>query len=318
MVAKGKRAWKPTWRDVKERPDTGETTVTLQARLDKSKRTRGGTGTHMLDPQTIYAAINVFQWRLLKQNVLERQGHIITMAQALLDNGRAFDPILVFPVGKRFYVMDGHNRLAAYATVGWKDKIPAVMFEGTLDEGATEALKLNIKDKLRMTKDEKQEAAWRMVKQGGGKGRKQISEDTTVSTSNISNMKKTIEKLEAKGEDPHSYTWVKARMWMTGVEFDDKAEDWKEREADKIVEALRRSQIGPSLTKNPDITLLAWQLDGETATGAVEFVDCGPRAGRGGGNHGGDGHGARLLGQLRGCTITAVQIVQGHRGARAI
>jgi ParB-like chromosome segregation protein Spo0J len=39
-------------------------------------------------------------------------------------SGTPLDPILVYLVGERFYVMDGHHRLAAYDTAKWTGNIP--------------------------------------------------------------------------------------------------------------------------------------------------------------------------------------------------
>jgi hypothetical protein len=47
-----------------------------------------------------------------------------------------------------------------------------------------------------MTKDDKQEAAWRLVKLENGLSKEKIRELTTVSTSNISNMRRVLRKLQ--------------------------------------------------------------------------------------------------------------------------
>ena len=62
--------------------------------------------------------------------------------------------------------MDGHHRLAAYKTAGWKGDIPAIVFNGSLDEAVREALRRNRETKLPMTAKDRREAAWRLVKEG--------------------------------------------------------------------------------------------------------------------------------------------------------
>jgi ParB-like chromosome segregation protein Spo0J len=59
----------------------------------------------------IKVAENAFQWRVPKRNHIPSDDHILTLARAI-QRGDEMPPILVFPVGRDFYVMDGHHRLA--------------------------------------------------------------------------------------------------------------------------------------------------------------------------------------------------------------
>lgn len=76
---------------------------------------------------------------------------------------RTLAPILVYAIGRSFYVLDGNHRLAAYeqALVYWE--IPVEHFAGTLEEAIAEAIRRNSKAVLVMTAAERNEAAWRLV-----------------------------------------------------------------------------------------------------------------------------------------------------------
>jgi hypothetical protein len=94
----------------------------------------------------------VFQWRLLDSELGAEESHIKELVRVLQASERPLDPILVTAIGTRFYVVDGHHRLLAYRTAKWKRPVPVEHYEGTVEEAKAEALRLNIKNKLPMTK----------------------------------------------------------------------------------------------------------------------------------------------------------------------
>jgi len=47
--------------------------------------------------------------------------HVHTLARIIKERG-ALDPMEVVPVRGRFFVIDGHHRVAAYGEAGWWDK----------------------------------------------------------------------------------------------------------------------------------------------------------------------------------------------------
>jgi ParB-like nuclease domain len=201
-----------TRRNLIKPADTNETHGDVQRALTNAKGLSELKGKLNLSRDSIVVAEHVFQWRLLDTDVANREDHILDMANVIADGGKPLEAILVLPVGDRFYVIDGHHRLAAYDTAQWSKAIPAMVFGGTLPEARREALRLNSRNKLPMTKDDKQEAAWRLVKQG--LGREQIHEWTGASTSNVSKMKAKLIKLKDRGrttEDLEALTWTQAR-----------------------------------------------------------------------------------------------------------
>jgi hypothetical protein len=154
---------------IKRPTDTGETIGDIGAKLAASAgaaRKHAAAGAVVkLKQKDICVAEQVFQWRTPQYNMIPSDDHIFEMAKATQNTG-ALEPILVMPVADKYYVMDGHHRLAAYKTAGWEGDIPAMMFAGSLDEAIREALRRNTKNKLPMSAKDKTEAAWRLVKQG--------------------------------------------------------------------------------------------------------------------------------------------------------
>ena len=142
-------------------------------------------------------------------------------------NAKPLTHLLVMPVGQRFYVIDGHHRLAAYDTAGWDKGIPVEVFPGDLTAARLLALSCNVRDKLPMTTHAKSEAAWQIVKEDlGGLTAQGIADRTGVSLRQVKYMRAAWKELpeavaaaaEAAGEqpvDPMKLTWAKARdIWQ--------------------------------------------------------------------------------------------------------
>jgi ParB-like chromosome segregation protein Spo0J len=75
--------------------------------------------------------------------------------RALRTTGRPFDPLLAFPAGDKFFVIDGHHRLAAYEAADWNEPVPVEVFRGSLEDARLATLRSNSKDKLAMRREEK-------------------------------------------------------------------------------------------------------------------------------------------------------------------
>jgi ParB-like chromosome segregation protein Spo0J len=192
--------------------------------------------------------------------MVPRYDHIFDMAKAVRDKTK-LPPITVFPVGGHYYVIDGHHRLAAYDTAGWKAAIPAKVFFGTLREAERVALRSNSRDKLPISKRDKLNAAWRLVKQEyEGDSIRTIARDANVSTSTVDNMRatlRTLKSMSVEADDIRDMTWNTARLRAQGREEYQELEDWREAEARKLVDAIVNAKLGTRLTKNTDITAIA-------------------------------------------------------------
>src|SRR4051794_33088624 len=76
----------------------------------------------------IAVADKVFQWRLTDEELVADREHVWELVRVLSSSGRALDPIVVTPVGSKYYVIDGHHRLDAYHTVSWRNRVPVRAF----------------------------------------------------------------------------------------------------------------------------------------------------------------------------------------------
>lgn len=243
--------------------DTGQTAEELRERLQSAEASETSANPDEvvgLKRSHIRVAERVFQWRVPERNMLPRDDHILDLARALRD-GAQLPPILVFPVGREYYVMDGHHRLAAYDTAGWTKPIPARVFSGTLREAERVALRSNNRNQLNMTRRDRTSAAWRLVKEEyPGDSIASIAEDSGASKSRVSDMRAVLKKLKDMGvdaEDIADASWDMARIIANGRTEESQLEDWLEAEANKLVEDIVRYKLGGRLTKNPDITALA-------------------------------------------------------------
>lgn len=246
--------------------DTGERATDLERKLVKAKAPQVSKGKLKLRRGNIRVAEHVFQWRLPGRDEAARTEHILDMAKSLRDTGGPLEAILVFPVGTVFYVVDGHHRLAAYDTARWDRPIPAVAFQGTFDDARIRALTANSRNKLAMSRTEKSEAAWRLVREfGHSRTVPQVVEATGVSARTIFSMRKMLAQLHERagqiGEElPDDLSWMTAQSMLSGRgdNFDSAA--WLEAEAQKMVDRLRKANLGPNLTKQPEITARALRM----------------------------------------------------------
>lgn len=264
MTSKKKQQRKRTLvrNDIKTPPDTYETIGDLGARLKAEGQPslpESASKGIVLDRDTIRVAEKAFQWRRPKRNMVPRHDVVFDMARALRD-GKKLPPIVVFPIGTTFYVMDGHHRLAAYDTAG-KNKVPAKAFLGTLEKAERFALRSNSRDKIPMAKADKLESAWRLVRQDKEIDTiASIADDASIAESTVSNMRAALRKLrelEVPEDEILELSWNSARSRAQGVQEQAALEDWREAEAQKLVDALQGAKLIGRLTKNPDITAIA-------------------------------------------------------------
>jgi hypothetical protein len=162
--------------------------------------------------------------------------------------------LLVYLIGDRYYVLDGHHRLDAYHSVKWKHAIPVRAFTGTLQRARLKALQANSYNKLPMTRDDKLAAAWELTKTAE-LSKKQVHLLTTVSLGTVGNMrrmwKQVCELCKEKEGDPLELTWSGARMMLDSKKFEH--DEWRDAEVEKLTKMLL-DHVGYSLTRHPDIT----------------------------------------------------------------
>ena len=166
----------------------------------------------------------------------------------------ALEALLVTPIGRSYFLVDGHHRLDAYLTFGWKGPVPVEVFGGDLDAATLEAWKRNAHNKLPMTTVSRFEAAWRLVK-SDALTKREITRLTNVRRSTLTNMRSVLTDF---GERAQVLPWTKAR----GLRRDDDApvdDDWKDRAAHEIALHLAK---GPKNITDPELPFGFYSTEG--------------------------------------------------------
>lgn len=229
---------------------------------------RSGSGlTAGADPSEVLAlgevkeAPAVFQHR--DQESWETRRHIEGLTAVLRrekgsgdDRVRALlEPIDVFAVAGRWYVLDGHCRLAAYKRAGLSSAalIPVRVVQGSLQEALAHSMGANTRDKLPLTKNEKLEAAWKLVLTDPQKERsaRAIAKLTGVSPSTVTKMRTQLETA-LWHEDPANLTWAQVKRRKADVRECD--EDWQDAQRERLGRRLRK-HFGPVPDRIPDLFL---------------------------------------------------------------
>jgi hypothetical protein len=281
---------KVTRADIAMPANSGKTAAQLQAEIDQAgpMEAPAEPPRRTVARRNIRVAEQVFQWRGdARRDRWNRENHIYTLAKAIKDNEKPLERLLVFPVGKDFYVIDGHHRLAAYDTAGWTKGIPVEVFAGTLAEARVCALACNVKDKLAMTAQAKSDAAWRIIKEDlGGLAAPQVMQLTGVSRRQVFYMKSVWKELNERDgindedrarlndEDRASrtkgyraclpqLTWKQAcdmrdgkKPEMTDFDYD----DWKYQKAEEVVDLIRKNNVAVGLLKDLGVTAIALRM----------------------------------------------------------
>jgi hypothetical protein len=216
----------------------------------------------------------VFQPRSFEGNRADSEDHIRTLMAAIRDTpGHILDPITVWWSGTRWLVIDGHHRMVAYGRLRTdKDKplvvstLPVVVFKGTLQEAITEAVRMNSRDKLNMSKAEKLERAWKLTVMDhpseGTMSRAEVAKATGVSEPTISNMRKELRSLLEKKPtaNPVELSWDDVKRGQK--QAIDRDEKWLDKQAKEWAKRLAKT-FGKKMAVNPAITARAIEMYSE-------------------------------------------------------
>ena len=182
------------------------TTPTSGAQLHE-----GQTRTHRLLLPREIATDAAFQFRQQGTDT----AHAKSLAQTLRTVGD-LDPILVWqeadadgqPTG-RLVLLDGHHRLAAYATAkGHRGAVPAVVLMGDRTGAMLAAVKANSRESLPLTKNERMDAAWRLVRLPSKRLTvPAVAEAAGVAPRTVDNMRKRWKAVEAAGKEVTGHWW---------------------------------------------------------------------------------------------------------------
>jgi ParB-like chromosome segregation protein Spo0J len=213
----------------------------------------------------IKTAEGAFQPRDIETAWLATDSHVKALAEAVKNaDGYAFDPITIWWSGRHWYVIDGHHRIMAYRRAKKEDEklkieaVPVTVFEGTVEQAIQEAVTLNSKDKLPMSKADKLERAWKLVCLNADEMTKeQIVKATTVSARTVANMRRERRVLLEQGEtNLLAWTWVDVLAQGRPVNHDD---DWQERQAVQWQKRLVK-HFGKKFAEQPEIAARALEL----------------------------------------------------------
>jgi ParB-like chromosome segregation protein Spo0J len=273
VARKPKRSGRLLRKDIRIPDDTEHTVADIAAMvasatepLEKLKAIRN------LPRASIVVAEKVFQWRLTRENIGERDDHILELANTIAASGKPLEPLLVFYAGDKFYTVDGHHRLAAYDTARWTKVIPVSVGEGSLEQAADAGLKRNSKNTRNLSRKEKQEAAWRLTKRVPRPTREEISDMTGVSPSTQDGMRRLLKKLQDAGELPETidgmtYSQALGKQWATDEAKPDwDADLWLSEKADKLVKKIEDAGIGFMLRENHEVAAMALERIDERLT----------------------------------------------------
>ncbi len=175
--------------------------------------------------------------------------HVNDLAAGLEDGGE-LTPVLVLRRGGRLFLIDGRHRKAAYVHAKRNHEIPIQDFVGTPAEAVLEGQRLNRQHTLRMTQDERMDAAWKLVKlDASGQCRytlKAIMMSAGAGRGQVTLMRRVLRELGARG---HEYAqWKGALRLHKGQPQQTYSEDdmeamWDAEArsgADKMVRAVGR------------------------------------------------------------------------------
>ena len=203
-----------------------------------------------------------FQWRSEYSDLHAEERHMRELTRTL-ELGRNLQRIVVISLGKKLYVVDGHHRLAAYAALG-KKQVPVDYFKGSLQAAFFKSLDANIRDKLPITRKDKLEAAFRLVKH---KVRhhlsmpwEEIAQRAVVSERLVYKMRAVLQETPQASEWSWGDTLGKIRD--SQADYRPGSDEFRNEHARKMADQIM-SKVGLNLTANPDITAMALAMISE-------------------------------------------------------
>jgi hypothetical protein len=215
----------------------------------------------------INTAQSVLQPRGLN-DISASEEHIKVLVKAIEQNkpSHTLDPITIWWSGSSYRVIDGHHRLEAYRAVNKAGniqlpQIPVQLFVGTLNEALLEATKLNSKDKLPMTEDDKFDRAWKLVCLESYTI-KETANVCGVSDATISRMRKKLSEFQA--ESPVDWRHkVFSLRWKQAMDLNKEEqeyeEEWEFEQGKKWAQRLH-NVFGVKLSSQPRAAAIALEL----------------------------------------------------------
>ena len=181
--------------------------------------------------------------------------HVESLDRALAQDGD-LQPLLVLRRGGQVFLIDGRHRKRAYEQAGRGNSIPVVEFLGTPQEALLEGQRVNKLHTLAMTKDERMDCAWKLVKlDASGACRytlKQIAA-AGISERQVTFMRRVLRELENGFEHARWKTAQRAHSKAPGREYtEDEIEEMMEAEATALADRMVRV-FGTRYADKPEI-----------------------------------------------------------------
>lgn len=142
----------------------------------------------------------------------DRDLHSRDLAQRLHQQGN-LNPVILWEerdeegsTTGRLVLLDGRHRIAAFNT-NKKTTIPATIFTGDRQSALLLALSMNSHVHLPLTKDERVNAAWRLVRRTQKMTVKAIANAASVGPRTVDRMRKRWKTMQAEGKTPSGQWW---------------------------------------------------------------------------------------------------------------
>jgi hypothetical protein len=218
----------------------------------------------VLNRDQITTMVAVFQPRALTGSFFASERHIENLKAALGHPERPhyLDPLTVWWVGDRYYVIDGHHRRLAYQRANVSTAIPVRLFRGSMAQAMAYSAAANSRDKLPMTKQDKLNRAW-LLTVVGGVSKREVENTCGVSRGSVTEMRRTLADLRKMGtpqDEVVEFSWREARDHANGIErpmvF---PEDALRARAERMRGQLYKA-IGKQAYVDPDAFALALKL----------------------------------------------------------
>jgi hypothetical protein len=170
-----------------------------------------------LDREDIHEAPNLFQPRF--DSIAYAPGrsgaHVAELAR-IAKRGTPLDPVTVVAFGDRWYLVDGHHRLAAYGEAGWAKPVPvravgsALRGQERVDWAIALSIADNAKNRLNISTADKADAAWLAIARKADRSKADMVATYGISDGLVADMRRVRGDLEAAGMPPAACTGWRA------------------------------------------------------------------------------------------------------------
>jgi hypothetical protein len=219
----------------------------------------------------VVVAEKVFQWRGEHSSLQAEELHMRELMRGL--EIRDLQAVTVFTLGDKPYLVDGHHRLAAYAALG-KKSVPVIHFKGDLEAAWLKSLDANVRDKLPITRQDKYEAAFKLVKRRVLDGITMSCEDiagrAVVSDRVVYKMQKMLKTALLKTPEARNWSWgeMQRKALDEKADYQPGSDEFRSEQARRLADQIM-SAVGTNLTANPDITAIALHMISEALPPAL-------------------------------------------------